>query len=64
MHRCPEENGVYQEVGCVDPEQLSFADGDVLENNEYFYRVVALNDNGISEPSSQVKVFTKCLIGE
>ncbi|OQR72858.1 hypothetical protein BIW11_01226 [Tropilaelaps mercedesae] len=62
INSCIEENGIYQEVACVDSEQLSFADGDVLENNEYFYRVFALNDNGLSEPSSQVKIFTKCLV--
>lgn len=55
---------MFQEVGYIDPGQLSFVDGDILENSEYFYRVLALNDNGISEPSSKVKVFTKCLIGE
>ncbi|XP_022701747.1 twitchin-like isoform X2 [Varroa jacobsoni] len=62
VERCTEENGVFQEVGYIDPGQLSFVDGDILENSEYFYRVLALNDNGISEPSSKVKVFTKCLI--
>jgi fibronectin type 3 domain-containing protein len=53
IYRAKTENGTYSKVGVSS--KATFTDGNVITNNQFYYRVKAVNLGGLSDPSDILK---------
>jgi len=56
-----EEDGVFVSVTNLPPNSTSFLDNSVISTKTYRYRVIALNQDGESEPSPEVQATVQSL---
>ena len=55
--------GIFAPIGTVTAGQTHFIDRTIAADTEYFYRVLAVNADGDSEPSSAVRLVTRTAPG-
>ncbi|MFA6099341.1 MAG: fibronectin type III domain-containing protein [Patescibacteria group bacterium] len=61
VERRTEEKTIYERITDLPPNSTNFQDGSVQASSTYYYRIIARNDTGESEPSNEVAVTTRAL---
>lgn len=61
LERRTADRTIYERITDLPPNSTNFQDNSVQASSTYFYRVIARNDTGESEPSTEVAVVTRAL---